>query len=248
MLQEDMELMQQMQREQAEERVFQLSPELFPSSGQQSIVQVSVSTGASTHVRVVVGGSEVVLEDVPQEQWFARYVEDMAQRRIITGYADTAGNPLGIFGPADEVTVEQLAKVAVQAAGIDQSACPAVPMNSAAADRWSAPFFACAEQRGWQVFSDGSVDPARAALRFEVVTTVLEAFDRDLVPATGAVFRDVSNTMPARYAIETAASDGIVSGYTDDQGELTGYFGPFDTVNRAETAKIVSLAIATYNE
>jgi len=248
MLQEDMERMQQMRDQQVEEEEFQSSVDLFPGTGKESTVKKQVSTGDGTHVRIMVGSTEVTLEDVPREQWFARYVEDMAERRIITGYKDAAGNPLGVFGPADQVTVEQLAKIVVQAARVDQSVCPAVPMNDAAANSWSAQFIACAEELGWQVFSDGSVNPARAALRFEVVTTVLEAFGRDLMPATGTMFRDVSNTMPARYAIETAATDGIVSGYTDAKGQLTGQFGPFDTVNRAETAKVVSLAIATYGE
>ena len=197
-------------------------------------------------VSITEGKETVALEDVPLTQWFSRYVQDMAERRIITGYKDAAGKPRGIYGPADAVTIEQLAKISVIAAGVDQSKCPSAPKNSAAAGTWSAAYFACAEHLGWSVYQDGSVEPSRPALRSEVVTTVLQAFNRQFDPATGTVFKDVSNTMPSRYAIETAARDGIVSGYTDAKGNLTGLFGPFDGVNRAETAKIVSLALQTY--
>ncbi len=219
---------------------------LFPEGNWGDISGKEEGDGNSTHVLIIVGTGTVVFQDVPRDQWFARYVQDMGEKRIITGYKDTEGNPLGQFGPADDITIEQIAKIAVIAAGVDQSKCPDVPKNEAVIDTWSSIYISCAEHLGWSVYSDGSVDPSRPALRAEVVTTVLQAFDRELTDATGDVFKDVSNTMSSRYAIETAASDGIVSGYSDDNGNLTGFFGPFDKVNRAETAKIVSLAIQTY--
>ena len=205
-----------------------------------------IQKAAGEFVSVAENRVEIELTDVPRSQWFARYVEDMAGQGIITGYKDTAGNPLGLYGPADAVTIEQLAKISVLAARVDQTKCPAVPKNKAAGGRWSALYIACAEHLGWSVYQDGSIDPSRPALRSEVVTTVLQAFDKQFDVATGTIFKDVSNTMPSRYAIETAARDGIISGYTDAQGSPTGFFGPFDEVNRAETAKIVSLALQTY--
>jgi hypothetical protein len=191
-------------------------------------------------------GTTSAFTDVPADSWFARYAADMAEQRIMEGYKDAAGNPLGLFGPADDVTIEQIAKMAVISARVDQSKCPTTAKNEQVVGRWSAGFISCAEQLGWQVFADGAVDPARPALRSEVVTTVLEAFGRELEPATGTLFKDVSESMPARHAIETAAKDGIVSGFTDSNGTATGFFGPFANVNRAETAKIFSLALETY--
>ena len=90
------------------------------------------------------------------------------------------------------------------------------------------------------------MDPSRPATRAEVVTTALQAFDRPFTPATGEMFKDVSSTLAFRDAIETAANDGIVTGYTDDDGAPTGFFGPFDPVTRAATAKIFSLALQQY--
>ena len=249
-LQTDLVQMRQERLLMEEENAYQQQVGLYPLQKQVVASEDVVQESAQMHgyVEVTIGTEIVVLTDVSHDQWFAQYVEDMARRRIIGGYTDAEGKPLGKYGPGDPVTVEQLAKIAVQAAGVQgEGDCPGVLKNDGAAGRWSEPFMRCAEQRGWSVFSDGTVDPLRTALRFEVVTTVLEAFERSMEGGSaGAIFRDVSNTMPARYAIQTAAMDGIVSGYTDADGKLTGYFGPFDTVNRAETAKIVSLALATY--
>ncbi|MDD5469298.1 MAG: S-layer homology domain-containing protein [Candidatus Peribacteraceae bacterium] len=235
------------QRQQEADEAYEGSILLYPEEKSVSSSE-GFRSGESggTFVSVRDEGEIVELSDVPRSEWFARYVQDMADRRIITGYRDAAGTPRGLYGPADPVTVEQLAKISVLAAGVDQSKCPRAPKNGKAMGTWSAQYIACAEHLGWSVYQDGSVHPARSALRAEVVTTVLQAFNRKFDPATGTVFKDVSNTMPSRYAIETAARDGIVSGYTDAKGNLTGFFGPFDEVNRAETAKIVSLALRTY--
>ena len=231
-------------RQEADEK-YEGSILLYPEDN--SPIAVKNPDGSVTgFVSVTENRETIELTDVPHDQWFARYVEDMARQGIITGYKDAAGNPLGIYGPADSVTIEQLAKISVIASRVDQTKCPNAPKNKVAYDRWSALYISCAEHLGWSVYQDGSVDPARFALRAEVVTTVLQAFNKQFEPATGTIFKDVSNTMSSRYAIETAARDGIVSGYTDAQGNPTGFFGPFDEVNRAETAKIVSLGIQTY--
>jgi hypothetical protein len=221
----------------SEDRAYEHTSGFFPALAEEA----SSQTGTGAEI-----GSTALFTDVPTGAWFARYASDMAEQRIMEGYKDAAGQPLGTFGPADPVTIEQIAKMAVIAARVDQTKCPASPKNAEAGSRWSAQFIACAEQLGWQVFADGAVDPSRSALRSEVVTTVLEAFGRELEPASGTLFQDVSSTMPARHAIETAARDGIVSGYTNSEGNPTGFFGPFDNVNRAETAKIFSLALDTY--
>jgi len=228
----------------AEDDAYDSAQELFPLERRRALDSAQASsTGAVT---IEEGGESIVLSDVPTGVWFAPFVQEMVNRRILSGYRDGEGKPTGLFGPADPVTVEQLAKMVVLAAQVDTTRCPSAPKNEAAIGRWSAPYFACAEHLAWQIFHDGSVQPDRPALRAEVVTTVLEAFNRELEPATGELFRDVSMTMPSRHAIETAARDGIVSGYSDGSGSPTGFFGPFDQVNRAETAKIITLGLRTY--
>lgn len=222
------------------------SEELFPhEEGVEPAKDSSISL-SETHVTIKVNGVPVILGDVPHFEWFAIFVKDVADRNLISGYRDEQGFPTGEFGPADNVTIEQLAKMAIQAAAVDTYLCTDDLKNETADGRWSEDFIRCAENEAWALYSDGSVDVTRPATREEVVVTVLQAFGARIAPRSGTVFDDVSTSVRYGAAIETAANNGIVSGYTDERGNPTGLFGPKDAVNRAETAKIFSLAFAVY--
>jgi len=216
--------------------------ELFPSTGSGS----SLPESTGTHLTIKVDGVPVVLSDVPSQEWFAPYIRDVSERGVISGYRSQDGRPTGLFGPADSVTIEQLAKMAVQSAAIDIFGCGDTLKNVIAPGRWSERYIRCAEANGWAVFSDGSVDPARPATRAEVVVTVLQAFKARIPPRSGTLFTDVTTATVYGAAIEAAANDKIVSGYSDDTGRPTGEFGPEDAVNRAQTAKIISLSFQVY--
>lgn len=202
---------------------------------------------SDTHVTIKVNGVPVALEDVPVFEWFAPYVRDAAERGIVSGYKLPNGLPSGQFGPADNVTIAQLAKMAVVAGEIDPYNCGEDLKNETAAGDWSESYIRCAEVAGWAVYSDGSVDVFRPATRAEVVVTVLQAFKTRISPRSGTVFEDVGTSVVYGAAIETAANAGIVSGYSDQFGNPTGLFGPNDAVTRAATAKIFSLSFQVYS-
>lgn len=201
-----------------------------------------------THVRIKVDGVPVVLSDVPVFEWFAQYVRDAAERGFVSGYRDTTGRPNGLYGPADSVTIEQIAKMSVLARGTDPFTCSGEVGNASAKGSWSERYILCAEEFGWAVFSDGSVDVLRPATRAEVVVTILQAYGVRISPRSGTLFEDVTTQTEFGAAIETAAQKGIVSGYTDEFGNPTGMFGPEDSVNRAEAAKMFSLAAQVFGE
>ncbi|MDD5026278.1 MAG: S-layer homology domain-containing protein [Candidatus Peribacteraceae bacterium] len=234
------------------DRAAEQSKNLFPDRSGE------VGTGASKRMleedpaflTVRVEDVPVVLRDVPKGEWFAPYVRDTAARGILVGYRDEMGLPTGKFGSADNLTIEQLAKIAVVVAGIDTSACvgSGTLKNSSAVDRWSTPYILCAETNGWAVFSDGSVPVRKLASRSEVVVTLLQAFFIPVSGETSQRFSDVGASTEFAAAIERAAQDGIITGYTDVQGNPTAMFGPADPVLRAEMAKIVSLALQLYGE
>lgn len=232
------------QDRQDEQAAFDASAELFPS-----VVEEESDVPADAFLTVRTGGKVIALRDVLLKEWFAPYVRDLAELQLVSGYADAAGVPTGLFGPGDSVTLEQVAKVAVLAAGIDTGACPLPPKNLSASGAWSASYVSCAEARGWSVYSDAGLDLRTPATREQVVVSVLQAFERDFSvdPAT-MTFTDVEKTSVYAPAIATASSDGVVSGYTDANGGLTGLFGPANTVNRAEFSKIVSIALRLYGE
>jgi len=223
--------------------------ELFPEVDPDEFAGVRGAAPEEEKSLVIrVNGVPVTLEDVSLLSWFAPYVRSVAQRGIVSGYKDAQGLPTGFFGPADSITIEQLAKVVVEAVGIDQTQCEGELRNDGAEDRWSERYILCAESLNWVVFSDGSVDVTQPANRSQVIVTVLQGFKASMQSPNGDTFSDVSISVEFAGAIETAAQDGIVSGYTDEDGNETGEFGPLDPVNRAQAAKILSLAAQVYEK
>ncbi|MEK7122399.1 MAG: S-layer homology domain-containing protein, partial [Patescibacteria group bacterium] len=197
------------------------------------------------YVRIKIDGVPVDLTDVPKDTWFAPYVRSAADAGIVSGYRGENGLPLGLYGPADPVTIEQVAKIAFLASGAPMSDCGAELLNVAVEDRWSEEYFRCAEKLQWAVFSDGTVDPLRPATRDEVVVTMLQAFKVMIRDSEANPFTDLESS-EFRAAIVTAYEDHVIGGYTDAEGNATGKFGPEDSVNRAEVAKIVVLAGDVY--
>lgn len=199
-------------------------------------------------VRIKIDGVPVDLTDVAKDTWFAPYVRSAAETGIVSGYRGEDGRPLGLYGPADPVTIEQIAKIALSAAGVDRDSCGSIFLNAAGKGRWSEEYLRCSEHLQWTVFADGSVDPLRPATRAEVVITMLQAFGVEIRSTDAAPFTDVDSSTEFRSAIITAAEDHVVGGFSDAEGNVTGKFGPTDSVNRAEVAKIVTLAQEVYGD
>ncbi len=82
-------------------------------------------------------------------------------------------------------------------------------------------------------------DPARGLQRDEAAKLIVESAGLPAdVPAEGH-FMDVPTTLWSYEPVETAYAHSVVNGYSDADGNLTGYFGPADTVTRAQFAKMV---------
>lgn len=194
-----------------------------------------------THITVTNGNGSVTFEDVPKDAWFATYVFTAAKADILTGYHDEKGNPTGQFGPGNNVTVAELAKIAHKISGKSEEAfASAVPENPHARHEWFSPFLASAEQRGWTIFADATIDPVRPATRGEVLVTLLQALDVPLQWQKGTIFTDVTPRTAYAGAIETAAQDEIV--------EKNATFLPGSAINRAEMAKIITKALEVYRD
>jgi len=122
------------------------------------------------------------------------------------------------------------------------------PLNIAARGTWFTQYIASAEKQEWLVYQDSRIDPTRPATRAEVVATLVQAFDVPRLWPTGSMFNDVSRRTRYAASIETAVTLGLVSGYTDANGSPTGVFGPNNSINRAEIAKMLTLAIELFLE
>ncbi|MDD5623869.1 MAG: S-layer homology domain-containing protein [Candidatus Peribacteraceae bacterium] len=198
------------------------------------------------YVTVEMFGQQVTFLDVPMDTWYAPFVANAVKAGVMTGYRAADGNPTGSFGPGDNVTIDQLAKVAHTLANIDVSEVTGTPENRRARESWAAPFFISAEQLNWLVFQNRSVDPERPATRGEVIATLLQALNIPVNWPTGKLFSDVTRFTPYAGTIETAAAQGLVTGYTNEKGDATGTFGPENPVNRAELTKILKSAADIY--
>jgi len=190
----------------------------------------------------------VVFEDVSLEAWFAPYIAKVAKVGIVSGYRDASGNPTGKYGASDNVTVAQLLKIVHKMGGIDETEARANVQNIQARGQWYEKYVASAEEKTWQIVWDRREDLNRHATRAEVVATILQVLRVPRIWPTGKRFADVQATTKYAASIETAAEDGLISGYTTRDGNSTGEFGPNDPINRAEIAKIISLAIDLYIE
>ncbi|MDD5026464.1 MAG: S-layer homology domain-containing protein [Candidatus Peribacteraceae bacterium] len=199
-------------------------------------------------VSVTVDGTLVTYKDVPTSAWFALFVHKMIATGISTGYRNAQGTLTGMYGPENEVTLGELAKIAHRVVGIDETETRTQTGNALAKDTWSAPFFASAETHGWLIYQNPRSDPARPVTRAEVVATLLQAFDVPVRWPKGKMFTDIAMDTKFSNCIETAATDGLVSGFPVGEGSALSAFRPDQLVNRAELAKIVSLAIDLYGK
>lgn len=192
-------------------------------------------------------GVRIIFEDAPLTAWYALHVAKAAKTGIISGYKNESGNYTGSFGPQNNVTLAELAKMAHELADVDENKINTRAQNGRARDTWFAKYWASAEQRYWLVYQNGLDDPNRPATRAEVVATLLQALNIPLEWPTGSKFGDVKALDQYAAAIETAANKKLIGGYTDDHGEETGFFGPMNSINRAEMAKIISNAMEVFH-
>ncbi len=112
--------------------------------------------------------------------------------------------------------------------------------NDVSSDAW---YFEYVET----LVNDGIIDdaesflPDQAVNRAELAEMVVRATDGSDGYQTpeSPTFSDVPSDAPYFDYVEAAVQQGIVNGYTDAEGNLTGVFGPEDVVNRATATKIL---------
>jgi hypothetical protein len=184
------------------------------------------------------GETHALFSDVPPTSWFDPYVRALTTAGIVSGYKDARGRPTGEFRPANPVTRAELLKMALLGAG--RTPGTGTPANRSARGDWSAPYVKLAEDRGLTLVTPSLIVTAPAT-RGEVARTVLEAFG---LPISGGEnpFTDLPPSHRHVEAMLTAYRLGILSGDTDAQGNPRGTVRPDDPVNRAEVAKMITLA------
>ena len=182
------------------------------------------------------GASGPSFSDVPPSAWFSDAVSGVASRGIVSGYKDASGNPTGIFGPGNAVTIAEILKMAYGAANKDTGTCKATVNLPQAASHWAGQYVACAEEDDMRMMLT-QPDLNRGATRAEVVAIIHDAFGVTIPSGRSPFYDTTGHSYDADIAL--AAVQGVVSGDTDSNGRPTGTFRPNDGVNRAEAAQII---------
>ena len=133
---------------------------------------------------VTLEGKEVVMSDVPADAWYAGYVSVVMQMGIASGYRDAAGNLKGEYGPANNITYAEIAKMALEAAGWTPTD-GAQPQHRQAQNHWAAGYIALAEELALSVYEDDRLNINASASRGAVIQTIVETLgltEADLAP------------------------------------------------------------------
>lgn len=192
--------------------------------------------------------------DTPEDQWYFKYVQRIKNRKvenqpIFEGYKTSSGALTGNFGPSDDITVGEMLKVVLRVSGLDEqnTNLDASLVNST---HWSVGFQNRAITEGLTIMEAVGINPNRTVSRGEFFQALSEAqklrtatnFNSYNCNITDLDFKDLDSDNPYTQYACILVKDGIISG-TDD-----GYLNLYDSINRAEVAKILNTALDVYVE
>ncbi len=179
-----------------------------------------------------------VFTDVPQDAWYASYVESLKDVGIVD-----AGE---FFRPADSLIRAELVKMLITA--IDGLEGHTPPPNPAFDDvlpgEWFTNYVEAAATLGIATgYSDaqgnliGLFGPSDNVNRAAATKMLVETFDLEMTEDVAKIYPDVSENDWFYEYVLIASQNGVVSGYDN------GHFGPADQVTRAQIAKMVVLGM-----
>ncbi len=203
-----------------------ITPEYILEVAEKRFGSTSSSSKRSEFVEV----NGQVFTDVRSGEWYGTFIKKIAELRIFEGYKMLDGTPLNQFGPADPITLGQLAKVGTIL--WDKKDREPKPTGN----EWFKPYIATVQKHELTVFR-GSPNALAHATRGHVVQTIMEALNYPLRDGASP-YDDVPTDHPYIRAIVTATQMGFIGG---DSG--TNNFRPDEPINRAEVAKVLSLAL-----
>lgn len=209
------------------------TPEMIKEASKRFLARIApaLSSAASTQE---VHGAAPAFSDVSINAWFFSAVDALRGQGIISGYKDAQGNSTGLFGPADNVTHGEFAKMII---GLTKR----VPSSMQADNHWSEPYVREARRLEWTVYMNEALNLDAKATRGEIIHTILQSYNVARKDIVQIPFSDLEDTHPYAEDILTATALGIISG---DDGKNT--FRPNDPVNRAEVAKILMKVSALF--
>lgn len=182
----------------------------------------------------------VSFTDLPQEHWSSRYVQELANQSVLSGYPD------GTFGPQKEVTRAEVAAILFKLSNNQQS--HPMAYDDIAKDDWFYPFVervgvAMPPSLGGK--SNTSFRPNDPATREEVAVAISRMKNKDTsLSSTDGLgkFSDSEEISPlAVKDVAIVLNESYMAGYGNNT------FRPKQSITRAEIAAVIWRAFAQAN-
>ncbi|MBE0340168.1 hypothetical protein E4V51_01895 [Paenibacillus sp. 28ISP30-2] len=173
----------------------------------------------------------VSFTDVPQTHWAYKYIAEMVNRKVISGYPDNK------FRPNNTITRAEFAKIMISASGIAPKKVNYSSFSDIPATNWASPFVEAVKDymTGYRT-ADGKYifNPTAPATREDVAVALvkLKGYDTNRLPDQSTIevmFKDYAGiSESAKSYVALAVETGLVSGFQDET------FRPQATITRAE--------------
>lgn len=186
-------------------------------SGRSNEVQTSLGIVAGT----------VIYNDVVANAWYRTYVEQLVDKKAISGY------PTGEFRPNVAITRGEFTKVLCLAMGWQLVNPAKRSFNDVAPSSWVYQYAQTAVAHGVMGgYQDGTFRPNDLITRAEIAKVIAFTLDLPIQDTDNGGFFD-THTSWARTYISTCVRAKIISGYSN------GSFQPNEIATRAEACKMI---------
>ena len=167
--------------------------------------------------------------DLPDTYWAYGYINQLYCQGVMSGYSD------GLFHPHATMNRAQFSKIVTLSMGWPLINPPQPTFTDVPPSHWAYQYIETVALHGAITgYSDGSFHPGYNVTRAEIAITVVRAHNWPrITPASGPTFSDVPPSYWAYVPIETAVSEGIISGFSD------GTFHPDADSSRDQLARII---------
>ncbi|HUS15009.1 MAG TPA: S-layer homology domain-containing protein [Chloroflexia bacterium] len=178
------------------------------------------------------GGACGVFTDVPVDYWAGGYIQWLACRNVVGGYAD------GTFHPDATTTRAQFAKMLALGMGWPLVNPSTPSFSDVPSGYWGYSYIETVRaHNAISGYSDGTYRPSNNVTRAQLSKMIVSAEGWTLVTPSVPSFTDVPVSHWAYSYVETSRAHGVVSGYSD------GTFRPLSSGTRAQLSKMLYTAL-----
>ncbi len=162
-------------------------------------------------------------------------ISNLYDMGIISGYPD------GTFRPDNELNRAELLKILVESYYGTPDEYTYRNCFTDVGTEWYAKYVCYSKAQGWiNGYSDGTFRPANSVNKVEALKMILEVFEQEIIPASGAIFQDVSSGQWYSDYVNTAKELGLL--------EEIGNYYPSSNISRGGVSEnIYRLVVLTLN-